>query len=92
VHLPRLIDLKENQFRSAIDHGFISTENVEAKDAINVTAPRTRIARVTQGNENAAKTHATSCEILSKTQGEFLAIDFAKSDVTQTALRWLYAE
>ena len=90
--MPRLIDLKEDKFCSAIDHGFVSTEDVETKDAINVSAADTRIARITQGNENATKTHAASCEILREAQGKFLTIDFVKSDITQTALRRFYAE
>ena len=92
MDLPRLIDLKENKFRSAIDHGFVATENVEAKETANVTASLTRITRVMQGNENTTKTHAASCKILGEAQGEWPVINFAKPDVPQTALRWLYTK
>src|SRR5215510_12140625 len=92
IHLPSRINLKENKFRSAIDHRFVARENVEAKHSINVGVPRARIVRMMEGNQDTAKTDISRGEILSETHGEFLTIDLAKLDVTQTALRWLDAE
>ena len=70
-----------NKFCSAINHSFVTEQNVQAKNAVHVAASRAGVSWIAQRNQVAPKIHAAGIDTLRKANEQKLAINLRASDV-----------